>query len=187
MKPARELLLERARRIKAFILDVDGVMTDGGLYYGPAGEALKRFDVKDGHAIVLARHLGFPFAILTARVAPIVELRARDLGFLVVEQGARDKVDGFARVLARLREAGVDVSAEECAYMGDDVNDLGVLEQVGLAACPADAVSEVRSACLFVSSSPGGRGAIRELVELVLGATGQWERAIALARRPSAS
>lgn len=183
---SREELLAKARGIRVFVFDVDGVLTDGGLYYGPAGEAMKRFDVKDGHALVLARLLGLPAAILTARRSEIVAVRAKELGFVTVIQGARDKVEGFATLLAELKEKGHDVTPAECAYMGDDVNDLGVLDQVGLAACPADAVAEVRRACAFVSRHPGGRGAVRELIELVMESSGKWERATALARHPSA-
>lgn len=185
VKPDRGALLPKARDLKVFIFDVDGVLTDGGLYYGPSGEVMKRFDVKDGHAIVLARILGYPAAILTARRSEIVEVRARELGMVSVIQGARDKIDGFARLLADLKEKGHDVTAAQCAYMGDDVNDIGVLEQVGISACPADAVPEVREVCSFVSTRPGGGGAVRELVEWVLGSTGNWQRATALARHPA--
>ena len=168
-------LQERAARVKLIVLDVDGVLTDGGLYYGPEGEALKRFDVKDGHAIVMARLTGLPCAVLTARRSKMVEVRSQELGLVAVKQGQRDKLAGLRALLEEL-----GVAPEAVAYMGDDVNDLGPLQTVGLPACPADAAPEVRDTSLFVSSCPGGRGAVRELVELCLKASERWETALSL-------
>ncbi|MBI5547468.1 MAG: HAD hydrolase family protein [Deltaproteobacteria bacterium] len=159
----------KARRVKLLALDVDGVLTDGGLYYGPAGEALKRFDVKDGLGIVLCREAGLPAAILTARSSPIVAERARDLGFAHVLQGRADKAAGFEELLAAAGLEDADV-----AYVGDDVNDLPVLRRVGLSACPADAVAEVRRAVDHRCRAPGGHGAVREVCELILRAKGLW-------------
>lgn len=169
---------DRAARIKAVVFDVDGVLTDGGLWYGPAGEALKRFDVKDGHAMVLARLVGLPVAILTARTSPIVEFRAQELKLAKVFQGRREKGPAFVELAAELGFA-----PEQLAYMGDDVNDLPALARAGLSACPADAVPEVKEAVHFVASRPGGHGAARELLELVLRATGSWEQALDHARK----
>lgn len=169
---------DRAQRIGALVFDVDGVLTDGGLWYGPSGEVMKRFDVKDGHALVMARLAGLPVALLTARTSSIVEVRARELQLARVYQGRREKGPAFDELCADL-----GLSPEAVAYMGDDVNDLPALSRAGLSACPADAAAEVRGAVHFVASSPGGRGAARELVELVLKATGRWERAFEHARR----
>lgn len=169
---------ERAAGIKAVVFDVDGVMTDGGLWYGPDGEALKRFDVKDGHALVLARLTGLPTAVLTARTSRMVEVRAQELKLTHVFQGRREKGEGFEALAAAF-----GLPCEALAYMGDDVNDLPALTRAGLSACPADAVPEVREAVHFVSSRPGGHGAVRELVELVLKATGRWDAALEHARR----
>lgn len=168
-------LISRAAQVKLLVLDVDGVLTDGGLYYGPEGEALKRFDVKDGHGIVMARLTGLPCAILTARRSKMVEVRGKELGLLAVKQGQRDKLAGLRELLAEL-----DVPPEDVAYMGDDVNDLGPLGIVGLPACPGDAAPEVRDSSLFVSKCPGGRGAVRELVEVCLKASERWETALRL-------
>jgi 3-deoxy-D-manno-octulosonate 8-phosphate phosphatase (KDO 8-P phosphatase) len=158
-------LLRRAARIRLFLLDVDGVLTDGRLYYGPEGEALKAFDVKDGHGMVLLRdHVelgvvsGRPGA---ASVKRLEELRVKHLVF-----GERDKLVGYAQL------AHLGVPDEEVAYMGDDVNDLPLLHKVGLSACPADARPEVREAVHFVARAPGGRGAVRELCDLLLKAKG---------------
>lgn len=167
-------LEERASRVEVAVFDVDGVLTDGGLWYGADGEAIKRFDVKDGHAMVLARLTGLKVALLTARTSRIVEQRAQELKLSLVFQGRRDKglaLDELCQTLS--------VSPAAVAYMGDDLNDLPPLEKAGLAACPADAVEEVRRAAHFVSSRPGGHGAARELLELLLRATGRWEEALA--------
>lgn len=166
-------LLERASRIRLLIFDVDGVLTDGGLYYGPEGEALKRFNVKDGHGIVMARLVGLPAAILTARRSGQVEVRGRELGMVAVYQGHKDKGAGLAALLDE-----VGIPAEAAAYMGDDTNDLGPLSRVGLSACPADAVHEVQNAVHFISRREGGQGAARELCELVLRGRGLWEEAL---------
>lgn len=165
-----EELQARAARIQLVVLDVDGVLTDGGMYYGPSGEALKRFDVKDGHGIVMARIAGLPCAILTARTSPIVEVRARELGIQHVIQGAREKGLALDRLLAKL-----SIGPESCAYMGDDTNDVSPMGRVGLPACPADAVAEARETALFVATRKGGHGAVRELLEFCLKSSGRWD------------
>lgn len=177
-KPSSEELRERASKVRLLVFDVDGVLTDGFLYYGRDGETLKRFDVKDGQGIVLAARVGLNSAILSARSSPIVDVRGQQLGLAAVLQGCGDKVAGLGELLSQLK-----TSPNHCAYMGDDVNDLGPMEMVGLSACPVDAVPEVRSRALFVTKSPGGRGAARELVELCLKASGRWEAALDLVRQ----
>lgn len=160
---------ERAAKVSLVVFDVDGVLTDGGLHYGPEGEVAKRFDVKDGHAMVLARLTGLPVALLTARTSKIVEYRAAELKLARVYQGRREKGPALVELCAELGVAPAD-----CAYMGDDLNDLAPLALAGLAACPADAVAEVHAAAHFVATRPGGHGAARELLELVLKATRRW-------------
>lgn len=172
-------LAARAKDIDLLVLDVDGVLTDGGLYYGAEGEQLKRFDVKDGHGLVLAHLAGLRAAILTARRSAIVEKRAAELFIDPVLQGRRDKQAGLAELLARAK-----VPAERCAYVGDDLNDLPALTQVRLAACPADAVEEVRGRCHFVAAAPGGRGAVREILEVILRAQGKWDGLVAKMGQP---
>jgi 3-deoxy-D-manno-octulosonate 8-phosphate phosphatase (KDO 8-P phosphatase) len=176
-KPAAEELMARAAAVELLVFDVDGVLTDGGLYYGPNGEAMKRFDVKDGHGIVLARLVGLPAALLTARSSKIVEVRGKELGLAAVLQGKKDKGSGLDELLEQL-----GTPAQACAYMGDDVNDLAPLGMVGLPSCPADAVPEVRRLSLFVAQQPGGRGAARELIELCLKASGRWKTALEMMR-----
>lgn len=160
---ARRSLAAKAATIQLLVFDVDGVLTDGGLYYGTSGEMMKRFDVRDGHGLVMARLAGLPAAILTARSSQMVEIRGKELGLVAVSQGRKDKRQGLIDLLSQL-----SIAPEACAYMGDDVNDLGPLSLVGLPACPADAAPEVKRVCRFISRHPGGRGAARELVELCL-------------------
>ena len=180
-KPSRDELTERAARVRLLVFDVDGVLTDGGLFYGGEGEVMKRFDVKDGHGLVMARLAGLRTAILTARTSSIVEVRGLELGVTSVLQGRKNKLAGFRELLEQL-----EATPQECAYMGDDVNDLGPLGLAGLSACPADAVPEVRQEVHYVARSRGGHGAARELVELCLRATGQWETTVQHMRDPDA-
>jgi len=168
-------LTAKAAAIELLVFDVDGVLTDGGLYYGPTGETIKRFDVRDGHGLVMARLVGLKAAVLTARSSQIVEVRGRELGLVEVLQGKKDKQRALLELLEKL-----EVDASICAYMGDDVNDLGPLSVSGLPCCPADAAAEVRAKCAFVSSFGGGRGAARELVELCLKSRGSWDHAVEL-------
>jgi 3-deoxy-D-manno-octulosonate 8-phosphate phosphatase (KDO 8-P phosphatase) len=167
----------RAAKVKLVVFDVDGVLTDGGLWYGPDGEVMKRFDVKDGHAMVMARLTGLPVAILTARQSRIVETRAKELKLARVYQGRVAKGPALDELCAEL-----GVTPAQTAYMGDDLNDLSPFARVALAACPADATFEVQAQAHFVSAAQGGRGAARELLELVLRATGRWDEAHRLVR-----
>jgi 3-deoxy-D-manno-octulosonate 8-phosphate phosphatase (KDO 8-P phosphatase) len=162
---APRALAARAARIRLVLLDVDGVLTDGRLYYGPEGEALKAFDVRDGHGIVMLRdHV--EFGVISGRPGKASEGRLRELRFEHVIFGQRDKLKGYAEL------SHLGIPDAEVAYMGDDVNDLTLLARVGLSACPADALPEVRSAVHFVSRSAGGRGAVRELCDLIRRAKG---------------
>ena len=178
-KPSRDELTERAARVRLLVFDVDGVLTEGGLYYGEHGEVMKRFDVKDGHGLVMARLAGLRTALLTARSSSSVEVRGRELGLAAVLQGRKNKAAGFRELLAQL-----EVSPEQCAYMGDDLNDLGPLGQAGLSACPADAAPEVRQEVHYIARNRGGHGAARELVELCLKASGRWEATVQQMRDP---
>lgn len=169
----------RAREIRLLLLDVDGVLTDGSLYYGPQGEAFKRFDVKDGHGLVMWRVCGGRTGILTARTSEIVAKRAAELRLDPVLQGQKDKLAGFRKVLELTL-----LRPEQICYAGDDTNDLAVLESAGLAVAPADAAPEVRAVAHWVTQAPGGRGAVREVAELLLRAQGLWETALERMRHP---
>jgi 3-deoxy-D-manno-octulosonate 8-phosphate phosphatase (KDO 8-P phosphatase) len=163
-------LQQKARDIDLLVFDVDGVLTDGGLYYGPQGEALKRFNVQDGHGINLALRAGLRVALLTARSSQIVDYRAKELGIETVLQGRKDKVAGLEALLAE-----IGVGEHQVAYMGDDLIDLGPLTRARLSACPADACPEVCARVDVVVSSAGGHGAVREFIEFVLKAQGKWD------------
>ncbi len=158
LSPAR-----RAARVRLVAFDVDGVLTDGRLYFDSRGEALKAFDVRDGFGIRLLRQAGIEMAIITGRSSGIVTARARDLGIDRVLQGQDDKRAALQRISA---DAGI--APQECAYMGDDWIDLSALALVGFAAAPADALPEVRDRVHWVAPSPGGRGAVRDLAQFVL-------------------
>lgn len=163
----------RAARLRWLLMDVDGVLTDGRLHYGPQGETLKVFDVRDGLGIKLLQAVGIGTALLTARQSDAVALRARELGIDRVLQGQADKGAGFAAFLA-----ATHADARDCGYIGDDWPDLPVLRRVGLAAAVADARPEVRAAAHWVATRPGGRGAVRELAEFILRAQDRFDAAL---------
>lgn len=176
MANATSEVQQRARRIRAVVLDVDGVLTDAGLYYSARGEGLKRFSARDGFAIKVAQREGIVVAILSGRVAPPLRARLADLGIdqAHVIQGSRDKAADLGLLCKRL-----GISLAEAAFMGDDLPDLPALAVAGLAACPADAAVEVRGRCHVCCAAAAGCGAVRELIELVLAAQGRWERIVA--------
>jgi 3-deoxy-D-manno-octulosonate 8-phosphate phosphatase (KDO 8-P phosphatase) len=157
-------LLARAAKIRLLLLDVDGVLTDGRLYYGAEGEVMKAFDAKDGHGIVLLRE-HVELGVISGRPG-LARKRLEELRFKHLAFAQRDKLAGYAEF------AHLGIPDGEVAYMGDDVNDLGLLACVGLSSCPADAHPDVRAAVHFVATSPGGRGAVRELCDLILRAKG---------------
>jgi YrbI family 3-deoxy-D-manno-octulosonate 8-phosphate phosphatase len=149
--------------VRALVTDVDGVLTDGGLYYAENGDELKRFDVRDGQGLVLLREAGLLTAIVTRKQTTIVTRRARDLGVLEVHQNVVDKAAAITDILARHRLAPAAV-----CYVGDDVGDLPAMRAVGLPVAVADAVPEVRRQAAYVTRAGGGHGAIREVCELIL-------------------
>jgi 3-deoxy-D-manno-octulosonate 8-phosphate phosphatase (KDO 8-P phosphatase) len=167
----REELLARARKVRAIVVDVDGVLTDGSLIYGPRGESTKVFSAPDGFATRIAQSEGIPVAVVSGRVLAAVKARLADLGIPkeLTIQGSRDKKADLATLAARL-----GVGLDEVAFIGDDIPDLPALACVGLAACPADATDEARERCHYVCVARGGHGAVRELVKLVLHARGRW-------------
>jgi 3-deoxy-D-manno-octulosonate 8-phosphate phosphatase (KDO 8-P phosphatase) len=167
-RPGPQELAERARRLRLVLFDVDGVLTDGRIYYGPEGEVMKAFDVKDGHGLVhLREHV--ELGVISGRPGLSAERRLQEMRFKHLSFGHRDKVPAYEELRIRL-----GLEDGEIAFMGDDVNDLPVLARVGLSAAPADARPEVRAAVHLVTASPGGRGAVRELCELILRAKGLW-------------
>lgn len=155
-------LLGRAGRIKLLLMDCDGVLTDGRLYYSAGGEELKAFHVHDGQGLVSWHRAGFFSGIITGRRSEILVRRAEELGIRFLRQGATNKETDFEEILNR---AGV--RADETAYIGDDIADLPLLARAGLSAAPADAVEKVLAEVDFVAGAAGGRGAVREVVELI--------------------
>lgn len=148
--------------IKLVILDVDGTLTDGGVYIDNNGVETKKFNIKDGAGIVLAEQVGMEFMILTGRKSYCVEHRAKELKIKYVLQGIADKLSYLQQFLSQQGFSPADVT-----YIGDDVNDLECMRIVGFTACPADAVEEVRQQCDFVSRYNGGQGAVREVCDMI--------------------
>jgi 3-deoxy-D-manno-octulosonate 8-phosphate phosphatase (KDO 8-P phosphatase) len=158
-------------RIKLLVLDVDGVMTDGGLLFDATGREWKRFHVHDGLAMVAARRAGLPVAVISGRTSPAVARRMAELGVDELNQGVSDKAPVVRAIIGRLGLSPADVAA-----MGDDLLDLPVMAMVGLRLAPANAVQEVRRAAHWVSRRAGGDGAVREAIEMLLRARGAWPR-----------
>ena len=163
-------LAARCRRLRLILTDVDGVMTDGSVLLLPDGSEAKVFHIRDGLGIVLAQRAGLRIGILSGRTAPVVALRARELGISVVEQAVADKGAALREILASQA-----LAAHEVAYMGDDLNDLPVMLEVGLSAAPADACFEVRAQAHMITESRGGQGCLREFIEAILRARGDWD------------
>ncbi|MEP6592301.1 MAG: phenylphosphate carboxylase subunit delta [Acidobacteriota bacterium] len=166
-------IAERASGVRLLLFDVDGVLTDGTVVVHSDGSESKGFHIRDGAGIVLAQRAGLTVGLLSARSSGATAQRAAQLGVGLVLQGVRNKLEAYERIL---RDAGLDDGA--VAYMGDDLLDLPVLARAGLSAAPADAVTEVRRQVHVVCSLGGGRGAVRELVEIVLTAQGRWDAAV---------
>ncbi|MDN0077503.1 HAD family hydrolase [Crenobacter sp. SG2303] len=169
MKPFFEL----ARRVKLLVMDVDGVLTDGSIFITASGEEIKAFNTLDGHGLKMLQATGVKLAIITGRDAPGVAHRARGLGIDYYYAGIQDKRAALAKLLD---ESGV--SADECAYIGDDVVDLPVMRRVALAAAVPESPSLVRQHAHYVTGASGGRGAVRELAELIMQAQGTFGAAM---------
>jgi 3-deoxy-D-manno-octulosonate 8-phosphate phosphatase (KDO 8-P phosphatase) len=161
--------------IRLLVLDVDGVLTDGTLLYTERGEEIKVFHVRDGLGVRLLQRCGIDVAVITGRSAAAVRTRCRDLGLADedIVLGSRDKLADLSALTARL-----DLDHRQVAVMGDDLQDLPMLARAGFAVCPADAVPEVAAACDLVCGTPGGRGAVREVAELLLKAAGRWSEVV---------
>lgn len=175
LSAAQSLTVEaRARRVRLVLLDVDGVLTDGTVLMHGDGTESKPFHIRDGAAIVWALKSGLTVGLLSARESASTIQRAAQLGIPIVAQGVASKNAEYSRIVA---ECGL--SHEQVAYMGDDLLDIAVLRRVGLAAVPADAAPDASACAHWVSPSPGGRGAVRELLEMILKAQGHWESLLA--------
>jgi 3-deoxy-D-manno-octulosonate 8-phosphate phosphatase (KDO 8-P phosphatase) len=159
--------------IKMIVLDVDGTLTDGGIYIDNHGNEIKRFNAKDGLAIAQSIKHGVDCAIITGRDSQIVEKRSKELGIKHLYQGVHDKKDKLESIAKE-----INIPLASIAYIGDDINDLEVMKAVGFPACPNDAVQEVRSISKYIATSDGGKGAVREIIEYILKEKGIWEKIV---------
>jgi 3-deoxy-D-manno-octulosonate 8-phosphate phosphatase (KDO 8-P phosphatase) len=164
---------QRAQTIRLLILDVDGVLTDGRLYFDAQGEPLKVFHVRDGHGIKMAQRAGIEVALLSGRRSEAAFHRATELGIDRFFQGLRDKLATMKEI-----EAALQIRPQEVAVVGDELVDLPIMARGGLAVAVADAVPEVLAAAHWVTTNPGGRGAVREVCDLLLKAQGKWEKIV---------
>lgn len=155
--------VRQLKKIRLFATDVDGVLTDGGMYWSDSGDQIRKFHAWDGLGLVLLKNAGIVVAFITMDHAPLVSLRANGLGISEIHQGVRDK-------LAVLKELSLKyhLGFEEIAYMGDDVNDVPALQAVGFSAAPANGRDQVRSTVRYVCSANGGEGAVREVADMIL-------------------
>jgi 3-deoxy-D-manno-octulosonate 8-phosphate phosphatase (KDO 8-P phosphatase) len=160
-------LAAKARRIKLLLTDCDGVLTDGGVYYGESGEVLKRFNIRDGMGVERLRAVGVDTGIVTGERSPSVSKRAEKLKINELHLGIKDKATLLGEILTR-----TGFVAEQVAFIGDDTNDVEILGLVGLAACPGDATVFARDAADYHCQAYGGQGAFRELAELIISCKG---------------
>jgi YrbI family 3-deoxy-D-manno-octulosonate 8-phosphate phosphatase len=166
-------LEDRCRAIELILSDVDGVLTDGGIILDNQGIESKRFYVRDGLAVKLWQKAGYRVGLLTQRSSQGLKVRAAELGIDILRQGIPDKVSAFKQVLGELRLAPPQV-----CYLGDDLPDLPLIRMVGLGVAVADACAELRQAAHYVTAVPGGAGALRETVEMVLRTQSRWDDVI---------
>jgi 3-deoxy-D-manno-octulosonate 8-phosphate phosphatase (KDO 8-P phosphatase) len=164
---------DRLIRIKLLITDCDGVLTDGRIVLLSDTEETKFFDVKDGHGIRMAARAGLKTAVISGRASFAVRARARDLGIAYLREGAWVKTDPYHEILS-----AEGIADNAVCYVGDDVTDIPLLRRAGLAVAVADAVNEAKQYAHYVTRRPGGRGAVREVIELILNAQGKWEEAL---------
>jgi 3-deoxy-D-manno-octulosonate 8-phosphate phosphatase (KDO 8-P phosphatase) len=169
----KEGVQERARGVRLMIFDVDGVLTDGTLLYGPGGEELKRFSAHDGHGIKMLAASGVACALLSGRRSAAVATRAAELGIETVFQGVEDKLEIFQQLIAQQR-----LAVQQTGYMGDELVDLPVLTRCGFACAPREAPEAVRTRVHYVAEAPAGRGAVREVCELLMRAQGTFDRTL---------
>ncbi|MCC5919547.1 MAG: HAD hydrolase family protein [Cyclobacteriaceae bacterium] len=158
-----DVLIEKLKKIKMLVTDIDGVLSDGSIYYGEDGNELKQFNVKDGYGAVALRKSGIILGAITGRSSKIVEKRLDELGFHFLHQGVKEKLPKLEKELIRF---GCDL--DEVLYLGDDIPDLAIMSEVGIAVCPNDAVDAVKSSVHYISKYGGGRGVLREVADYLL-------------------
>lgn len=160
---------EELRKVKAFIFDVDGVLSESRIYLHPGGEPMRSINIKDGFAIQYAIRKGYPVCIITGGNSQSVESRYRYLGVSDIYLRSKNKLDDLKDFLAKY-----DFASENVLYMGDDLPDYSVMQEVGFPTCPADAVEEIKSISLYISDKSGGEGCVRDVIEQVLRLHGKW-------------
>ncbi len=165
----KELFKTRLNRVKAFFLDVDGVLTDGSLLVMTDGELLRSMNIKDGFALKLAVQKGYHVIVISGGHSKGVEIRLQNLGIRDVYISVQDKLEIFEQCCSRYQ-----LSKEQTLYMGDDLPDLEVIQLAGIAACPSDAVHQIKSLCQYISPYGGGRGCVRDVIEQTLTLQGHW-------------
>jgi 3-deoxy-D-manno-octulosonate 8-phosphate phosphatase (KDO 8-P phosphatase) len=161
---------EKAKKVKLLIVDVDGVLTDGRIIYSDSGDQLKFFDVTDGMGLALFSRAGLKSAILTAKGSRLVSRRSKDMHVDKVYQNAHRKLEVFKKILSDF-----SVTPEEVCFIGDDVVDVPVLKKVGLAVSVPNAVPEVKNEAHYITKRKGGRGAVREIIDIILKSQGKWD------------
>ena len=176
-----QALAARCRNLRLVLTDVDGVMTDGTILLLPGGGEAKAFHVRDGLGVVLALRAGLRVGILSGRSSETVARRAAELGIPIVRQGVADKAAALREIVA-----AEGIAPSQVAYIGDDVNDLAVMGEVGLSAAPADAALEVRALAFMVTDARGGGGCLREFIEAILRAREEWDGLMAAGAAPTA-
>jgi len=161
---------QRCRAVQLILSDVDGVMTDGGIVLNNQGIEIKRFHARDGMGIRLWHKAGYRFGLITHRSSHIVKMRVAELGIEILRQGTDDKLSAMKEILKELR-----LAPSQVCYLGDDLPDLSLVRSAGLGVAVADACAELREAAHYVTTLPGGSGAVRETIELILKAQSRWE------------
>jgi 3-deoxy-D-manno-octulosonate 8-phosphate phosphatase (KDO 8-P phosphatase) len=167
----KEEIVNKAQYIKLLILDVDGVLTDGSIILDNTGNEFKMFHVRDGHAIKMLKKVGIKVALISGRKSHVVERRAEELGIIEVHQGIFKKSAVYESLLQKYK-----CNDTETAFMGDDIVDIELLKRAGLSGVPADADEGVKKWAAFISTKKGGRGAVREFIELILKSSGLWDK-----------
>lgn len=164
---------DRLKDIRLLLLDVDGVMTDGGIIYDGNGLETKIFNVRDGHGIKMLQRYGIQVGIITGRTSHVVDIRAKELGIELVYQGSLKKLDSYEEIKQKK-----ELCDSQIAYIGDDVIDVPVMRRVAFAAAPQDGLAEAINVAHYVTSSGGGRGAVREVCDLILKGRGLWDEVV---------
>ncbi len=166
-------LNEKLKRIKLLLLDVDGVLTDGSIIVGNSDQELKVFNIQDGFGIKLAQNCGIQIGIITGRTSEAVEKRANELKIEILFQGYQDKLEAYEKIKNNFK-----LKDDQVAYIGDDLPDLKLMQKVGVSFAVINACDEVKHIADYVTQRPGGKGAVREMIELILKNQGKWESSI---------